>query len=442
MRFESSRKRFCLNGSLNSLPTGSGPQGEFERLVVETLVEGLPTGFRVLPNFSLKQAGGAALEYDVVILAPHAVFVIETKEWYGRLTGDDTEWLLNQQPKKCPLWLVDLKCKVLKGRLGGVANHVWIEPLLVVPENTRNELCGNWASHVVNLNNLISRVSDEGMVCHPRAVSLYHQAIQDLLQGAWAAQRRGIKRRYGGWEATELLSADEESAEYKAKRALVDDPTPYRIRTWRISPYGAPEEREQRLRIVRRPTEALAKIGRHPNLLPVLAFDESPDDSEFYEVTEWSDFGTLHGFLTNGEREPLTLRERLEIAADVTSALEAVHAQGLVHRNLCPETIQVGFDRKPRVTDFDRAYIEGAASVFETTARRAKNPAYLAPELSDVFNYEFDSSADMYSFGVLLYELLVDKVPFDGPSEAVLAKGGSLSCHQRSVTTLIPRSTN
>ena len=402
---------------------GGGPQGPFELKVIQTLVNGLPEAYRILPNFSIKQKGQASLEYDVVVLAPHGVFVIEAKEWYGRLTGDDTEWLLNQQPKKCPLWLVDLKCKVLKSRFGGIANHVWIEPLLVLPENTRNELGGNWASHVIGIDTLSSRIIDERMVRHPRAIASYHQAIQDLLQGAWAARRRGTKRRYGGWEATELLFADEESAEYRARRALVVDPTQYRIRTWRISPYATPEEREKRLRVIRRPTEALAKIGRHPNLLPILAFDESSDDNEFYEVTEWSEFGTLHGFLKNAEREPLTLRERLEIAAGVASALEAVHSQGLVHRNLCPETIQIGFDRQPRLTDFDRAYIEGTATVFESTLQRSKNQAYIAPELSNVSDYDFDFSADMYSFGVLLYELLVDQVPFEGPSAAMLARG-------------------
>jgi len=186
-------------------PMGDGPQGPFESRVVQALMGGLPDAYRVLPNFSIKQQGQAALEYDVVVLAPHAVYVIEAKEWYGLLTGDDTEWLLNQQPKKCPLWLVDLKCKVLKSRLGGVANHVWIDPLLVIPENTRNELGGNWAGHVVGIDSLVSRVTDERMVRHPRAITSYHQSIQDLLQGAWAARRRGAKRRYGGSSSSRIM---------------------------------------------------------------------------------------------------------------------------------------------------------------------------------------------------------------------------------------------
>jgi len=101
-------------------PTGGGLVGDFERLVLRTLLEKLPADYAVAPNFQIKQRSHEALEYDFTVLAPHAIYVVEAKEWYGRLTGDDTEWLLNQTPKKCPLWLVNTKCKVLKTELGAL----------------------------------------------------------------------------------------------------------------------------------------------------------------------------------------------------------------------------------------------------------------------------------------------------------------------------------
>ena len=174
--------------------------------------------------------------------------------------------------------------------------------------------------------------------------------------------------------------------------------------------------------MIRRPAEALAAIGRHPNLLQILDFNRLDEENEFYEITEWSDFGTLHGYLSNSERDKLTLRERLEIAVGVANALEAVHARGLVHRNVCPETILIDADRVPRLTDFDRAYLARGQTVFAATQSRTKNPAYVPPELEDVTNYRFDASSDMYSFGVLLYELLTDHVPFAGPRTA---RGGA-----------------
>jgi serine/threonine protein kinase len=406
-------------------PTGSGPVGEFEQKLVQHLLTALPNTYRVLPNFSLREQDRRAYEYDVVVLAPHAVFVIEAKEWYGRLSGDDTEWVLNRNPpRRCPLWLCDQKGKVLKGRLGGIGSAVWVEPLLVVPDGLRNELAGNWAHSVVTLGHVAAVLQDRHRVKYPSSTPLSHDAIAQALQGAWLARRRDQKRRVGSYELIETIAQDGDTAEYLARRAVAPGPDLFRVRTWALSPYLYPDaqERKRREAVIRRPAEALARIGRHPNLLPILAFDYDEDDHEFFEVTEWSSFGTLHGYLRS-ERDQLTVRERLEIAAGVAAALEAVHAQGLVHRNVSPETILIGFDRQPRLTDFDRAYIERSVTVYADTAQRGRNPAYLPPELADVSSYDFDTASDMYSFGVLLYELLAGQVPFANPA-AALAAGG------------------
>jgi serine/threonine protein kinase len=405
---------------------GDGPVGPFEHEVLELLHRALPRTWGLAPNFQLKQRGHDALEYDIVLLASHALFVIEAKEWYGRLTGDDQEWLLNQTPKRCPMWTVNHKCKVLKTELGALANEVQVAPVFVVPDGTAIQLSGSWKGSVVNLGGLAAWLQDvRNVPSHRRGEDLSprFQAMEQALQGKWGARQRQSRRRVGSYEIVETLHVAPEEAMYVAKRAYVEgDPSRYRVRTWKINPLGAHEEVEQRKAVVRRPTEAIARIGRHPNLLPVLQFDYIDEDHEFFEVTEWSEYGTLHGFLSNAERDRLTIRERLEIAEGVAAALETVHAAGVVHRNVSSAAVLIGFDRKPRLTDFDRAWMEAGRTVFADTENRAIRP-YLPPELANVSDYDFDTTSDMYSFGVLLYQLLTDELPFEGP-EAAKAAGG------------------
>ena len=143
-------------------PSGSdGPVGRFEGVVLETLRLALPRVWALAPNFQLKQRGHDALEYDIVCLSTQAVFVIEAKEWYGRLTGDDQEWLLNQTPRRCPMWTVNHKCKVLKTELGALASHAAVVPVLVVPDGTAIHVGGEWKGSVVSLADLARWLQDE-----------------------------------------------------------------------------------------------------------------------------------------------------------------------------------------------------------------------------------------------------------------------------------------
>lgn len=404
------------------LPGTEGPVGRFEQQLVDHLRTALPDPYVILPNFNVKPRGRDGLEYDAVVLTPHAIFVVEAKEWFGRLTGDDTEWLLNQTPRACPLLSANYKAKVLKTALHLPA-AVWVAPLLVVPDSIVVCLSGGWAEHVCKLSESPGHIKDKDRTRTPGDYTQQIPAWLERLRGNAARRERSPRKRFGAYETTEVTQRGDSYAEYKARRLHVDDKRPYRVRTWYLDPYLSDDEKKKRLEIIRRPTEAVAQIGPHEHLLQILNFDELQDDHLFYEVTEWSPYGTLHGYLRNQERERLTLRERLEVALGVALALEAVHAKGLVHRNLCPETILIGFDRKARLTDFDRAYLDCPNAMTVYSSVRTRNEAYLPPELENPDDYDFDTASDMYSFGVLLYELLVGRVPFAKPAEARAAMG-------------------
>jgi len=390
--------------------------------VVERIRTGLPDTWTLFPNFTLKQPGRDALEYDGVLFGPHAVYVLEAKEWFGHLSGDDTEWLLNGKPRACPMLTVNHKAKVLKNLLAA-PRGVWVAPVLVLPDRATVAVTGGWVENITTLGALVAHLTDTKRVPEPTHLAPMVGTWVEKLKGGAGRRARGSRRRFGPYETTDILLLTESMTEYRAKRAFIDDPQPYRVRVWHLDPYLEPEQAKKRLEVIRRPSEAVGAVGPHDHLLQVLHIDELPDEHLFYEVTEWSDFGKLHTYLRNPEAERLTLRERLEIALGVARALEAVHGKGLVHRNVCPETILVGHDRRARLTDFDRAWFDRAGALTVFADVKTRNTAYLPPELENPADYDFDTTSDMYSFGVLLYELLVGSVPFASPAEARAAQG-------------------
>src|SRR5262249_10903701 len=160
------------------------------------------------------------------------------------------------------------KCKVLKTELGALGNQVYVSPALVIPDGTQNLLGGSWASHVQSLTGLIGYLQDPAKVTRASNIAGYHTPTESALQGKWGARKRGRRRRIGGYEITEVLYSDEHNGEYLAKRILIEgDPVRYRIRTWRLDPNLPAEAQEMQKAFIMRPTEAVLKIGPHPNLL-------------------------------------------------------------------------------------------------------------------------------------------------------------------------------
>jgi serine/threonine-protein kinase len=108
------------------------------------------------------------------------------------------------------------------------------------------------------------------------------------------------------------------------------------------------------------------------------------------------------------QHRPASLEETLRIAGQICSALEHAHAHGLVHRDLKPENVLLAPDGVAKLSDFGLA--RTMASRLSSDGRIAGTVFYLAPELA--LGKEFDGRADLYSLGVMLYELVTGELPF------------------------------
>jgi eukaryotic-like serine/threonine-protein kinase len=154
----------------------------------------------------------------------------------------------------------------------------------------------------------------------------------------------------------------------------------------------------------RREARAAARLN-HPNIVAV--FDSGSDADQPYLVMEYVPGQSLAQLLARQGR--LTPRRAVELAIQVSAALAAAHAQGLVHRDIKPANVLVDPDGQVKVTDFGIVKAS-AATTLTGTGTVLGTAAYLSPEQAQ--GGPVDARSDLYGLGCVLYELVCGSPPF------------------------------
>jgi serine/threonine protein kinase len=173
---------------------------------------------------------------------------------------------------------------------------------------------------------------------------------------------------------------------------------------------------------------------RHPNIVPVEDYGEA--DGHMYLVMPLYTAGGLNDRLEHGAMTP---QEGSQLIAQVSSALEYAHNQGIVHRDIKPSNILLDDQGNALLSDFGLARVADA-SVSLTGSSILGTPAYIAPE--QVRGDAIDPRTDQYSLGIVLYQLTTGRLPFesDSPMAILLKHVNEPLPRPRSVAPSIPES--
>ncbi|MEM8681313.1 MAG: protein kinase [Planctomycetota bacterium] len=245
------------------------------------------------------------------------------------------------------------------------------------------------------------------------------EAIDEALDHA--DQRKGafvppsvaqLSERFRTLEVIELLGAGGMGAVYKARQKGLD-----RTVALKVLPEEFAEDVKFALRFTRE-ARTLAKLS-HPNIVSVFEFGKA--DDTYYFLMEFVDGPTLRDVVSAGELLP---EHALVIVPSLCDALQFAHDKGIIHRDIKPENILMAEDGTVKIADFGLSRIlsnETQPTALTQTHQIMGTPRYMAPEQMEDTR-SVDHRADIYSLGVVFYEMLTGELPigrFAAPSQKV-----------------------
>jgi serine/threonine protein kinase len=404
---------------------GSGPPvNEAERQAIAYLRDHLPGSYLLLHNFEVVR-DDQTFEVDVAIIAPHAVYLVDVKGTRGLIDVYGPKWYPEgRQPFSSPLAKLRGHARAIKGVITSSQpgrrdlEDIYVDAAVVLtaPDATLVDQGGRDAPNVTTLKKAAAFFQNSTRLPAGKSknIGAHHNIVLKAIQGV--AKARSGPLRFGSWQVAEKLGGTDSYVEYRAFNAYAGQRASALIRAYQADPYKPTEEREKQRLLISNAYRALSSMPGHPSIVGVRDFFPSEAEDKYFLVTEDVSGQALRVHIEKPALA-LTLDQKIRIAGDLLNALGHLRTHNVVHRNISPSNILVGTDGRIRLTGFD--FARPGTDHSRTIAQEIIDdlePKYMAPEIHGEPGAASPAS-DIFSIGLVLYELFVGERPFKTPTE-------------------------
>jgi serine/threonine protein kinase len=353
-------------------------------------------------------------EIDVLIVSRFGIYVVELKHWTGNVEVCPYNWFVNGMSRADPHKTNNFKAKLIKGlceqkfsylKIPFAASIVVLTHPQINVENASSPKTTKGQPTFDSINSFVDYLKFQDKT---QQQMLSNKDAKDVRDFILSLHQPGKPRdiQFPGYKIVKRLYQAEDREE------LIAHPTDVharRLTRFRIffnsASYQSGVSREYFER-AKATLEAVSNIGNHLNILQV--FSIPSQEGHLIEGSDWSEQGTLRDLISKSA--PLEQSSTLDIVTGILSGLEAIHKKGVVHRNLRPENILM-VEGIPKIMNFDLSYqmVDDRLTVIPDPSQLRRD-AYIAPEI--YMGKSFDDNADLFSLGVVFYELVTGEKPF------------------------------